>query len=497
MLTPIMRPILQPVMVPVDYDYGGAFNPLSLFAGGEQGFWYDPSDFSTLFQDAAGTIPVTALGQPVGRINDKSGRGNHAYQTTALSRPTLQQDSNGRYYLSFDGTDDGMVTNSIDFTGTNKMTLWAGVRKLSDAMTAIVCELSTTLNTNTGAFYLGAPGSVASNYVLASKGTAQASVIASPFVAPITNVVACQASIATPTTVAIKVNGGVASTSATTQGTGNYGNHPLYIGRRGGTSLPFNGRIYQLIGRGAETPLAQIAAMEQYVNVKTGALKQGGGAADPYWDNVVSLLHFDGADNGTIFTDERGRVWTAAGDAKTKTSLKKWGTAAGDFNGVNSYIRTPHSPNLNVGSDNYTVEAWVYLRAAAPYVIFVAKGDSVAIQLPILLSMDGSGTKVQFGVGIGGAWNIAVSNIALPLNEWVHIAGVRSGGSLLLFQQGVLVGTAAAVGPAMDNTLPLSIGANEPGNSFANVVVDDFRLTISVARYTENFTPPTEPFPTH
>lgn len=71
---------------------GGAPNldPRVLFAAGEQGFWYDPSDFSTLYQDSAGTTPVTALSQPVGRILDKSGRGNHATQSTALSRPTVE-----------------------------------------------------------------------------------------------------------------------------------------------------------------------------------------------------------------------------------------------------------------------------------------------------------------------------------------------------------------------------------------------------------------------
>lgn len=61
-----------------------------LFANGEQGFWYDPNDLSTMFQDAAGTIPVTAAGQPVGLIRDKSGRNNHAYQTTSAARPILR-----------------------------------------------------------------------------------------------------------------------------------------------------------------------------------------------------------------------------------------------------------------------------------------------------------------------------------------------------------------------------------------------------------------------
>jgi hypothetical protein len=48
------------------------FNPASLFANGEEGAWYDPSDLTTLYQDAAGTTPVTGTGQPVGLMLDKS-----------------------------------------------------------------------------------------------------------------------------------------------------------------------------------------------------------------------------------------------------------------------------------------------------------------------------------------------------------------------------------------------------------------------------------------
>lgn len=53
------------------------------------GAWFDPSDLSTLFQDAAGTTPVTAVEQPVGLMLDKSGNGNHATQPITASRPTL------------------------------------------------------------------------------------------------------------------------------------------------------------------------------------------------------------------------------------------------------------------------------------------------------------------------------------------------------------------------------------------------------------------------
>jgi len=94
-------------------QWGAAgFSPRSLFASGEQGAWYDPSDLSTMFQDSAGTTPVTADGQPVGKILDKSGRGNHASQATAASRPLYRTD--GTYHwLQFDGVDDQLSSSTF------------------------------------------------------------------------------------------------------------------------------------------------------------------------------------------------------------------------------------------------------------------------------------------------------------------------------------------------------------------------------------------------
>ena len=64
-----------------------------LFANGEQGVLYDPSDLSTLFQDTAGTIPVTGVEQPVGLMLDKSRPigPNLAPSTGSLSGWTLIQ----------------------------------------------------------------------------------------------------------------------------------------------------------------------------------------------------------------------------------------------------------------------------------------------------------------------------------------------------------------------------------------------------------------------
>lgn len=250
---------------------GRFFNPLSLFAAGEQGVWYDPSDFSTLFQDAAGTIPVTAAGQPVGMMRDKSGRGNHATQATPTSRPTLQT-AGGKWFLAFDGVDDWLSTAAINFSATDKMTAWIGIRKLVDAATAIPLELSTNLNFNNGAFYFTAPNAASQSYAFSSKGSSPASAIYTNTIvaAPNSSVLTGLGDIAADSSI-LRVNGVQVASNIADQGTGTYGTWSLYLGRRGGASLPFNGNLYSVIVRGAASSIQQITNTENYTNSKIGA----------------------------------------------------------------------------------------------------------------------------------------------------------------------------------------------------------------------------------
>jgi hypothetical protein len=103
------------------------FLPKDLFAAGEQGVYFDASDITTLFQDVAGTVPVTSVGQSVALIKDKSGRNNHASQATASYRPTWQIDPYGYGYLSFDGVNDYLATNNINLTSTAQVTASVGL----------------------------------------------------------------------------------------------------------------------------------------------------------------------------------------------------------------------------------------------------------------------------------------------------------------------------------------------------------------------------------
>ena len=172
-------------------------------------------------------------------------------------------------YIKPNGSNQFMVTNSINFSATDKMTVWQGVRKLSDAAQSVVSELSTTA-ANAGAFGLYAPASPAANYSFLNTGTTSVNVVASGVAAPITNVLTAIESISAPINT-LRVNGTQAATSSASQGTGNYGNYPAYFYMRAGASLPFNGHDYGSICRGAASTAGEITSAETWINQRTKA----------------------------------------------------------------------------------------------------------------------------------------------------------------------------------------------------------------------------------
>ena len=206
-------------------------------------------------------------------------------QATGLIGPTYQRvvdaatyDTVGFLpYLQFDGIDDSMSTGSIDFTATDKMTVWAGVRKLSDAGFGMVAELSPVVDANNGSFAVGASIAAAQRYVSALNGTGLAYYEPATYAAPITNVLATSfdiAGAAISNEISPRVNGILEQDNPTgaNAGTGNFGNYPLNIGaRNGGAGIFFNGWLTSLIVRGAQSTQSQIEATESWVNGKTGA----------------------------------------------------------------------------------------------------------------------------------------------------------------------------------------------------------------------------------
>jgi hypothetical protein len=196
------------------------------------------------------------------------------YQRVGSTYDVTEAGQADNYHLVFDGVDDFMVTPSIDFTGTDEMSVFAGVRKLSDGATAIVAEFSVSSTTQDGSFaVLGAETSVNTLYDFRSRGTSRqiAATTASKFDAPTSNVFSGFSDISAPSVV-LRLDGVQEGINTDSQGTGNYGNYPLYIGSRAGTSLRFNGHIYSLIVRGALTEANLLNQTETYVASKTAGV---------------------------------------------------------------------------------------------------------------------------------------------------------------------------------------------------------------------------------
>lgn len=210
---------------------------------------------------AAGSINVTGVDV---RTADDAAKNVPAFQDV---RSTADYDTDGfPHYLKFDGSDDGLATGSVDFAAFDKVSVWAGVTKLSDTGSGAIAELTASSASNTNAFILSGPAAAAgNNYFWRSKGSLEAQLTAPPvYAAPDSRVLTATGDIAGDTAV-LRVNGIPAATSAADQGAGTFANAPLYIGRRGGTALPFNGRIYSLTVRESSTPSSEkfIAAMNR------------------------------------------------------------------------------------------------------------------------------------------------------------------------------------------------------------------------------------------
>lgn len=170
------------------------------------------------------------------------------------------------HYLRFDGVDDGMVTNTIT-PGIDKAQVFAGVRKLSDAV-SVIADLGPGNTTGSLVTYVQNPTGYGFNSVGTSTAAAQAS---TGYGSPIINVLTGLGDISGDF-VTLRINGTQAANNTLDQGTGNFLTYPLYIGRRGGTTFPFNGHLYSLIVRfGPNLPAATIENTEKYINTKTGA----------------------------------------------------------------------------------------------------------------------------------------------------------------------------------------------------------------------------------
>jgi hypothetical protein len=238
-----------------------------------------------------GTIGICdVVGSPAVVVNGTNGiyatggQRELSATATAYQRVTTQYDVTeagvqSLSYLSFDGVDDFMLTGTIT-PGVDKVQVFAGVRKNSDALESMLLEFSVNSNTNNGSFQiLGPDSSATSTYRFYARGdTANTGYVPTGYAAPITNVIASLMDLAgadRATEVIPRINGVLAQVGAAGSGAAGGGNflaYPLYLGRRAGTSLPASMSLFGLITRfGPNLASTNINATEYWLNEKTGA----------------------------------------------------------------------------------------------------------------------------------------------------------------------------------------------------------------------------------
>jgi hypothetical protein len=235
---------------------------------------------STSFNSSSGTGPANFTGNGTDGIfvwgADFRSANDTIYPYQRIEAATVYDSDTSKFplYLACDGSDDSLYTAAnLDLSSTDKVTVFAGVTKLSDAATAIFLELSADAGVNSGSFFVTAPptaGQSSISFYGNGNGVSGTSLFNNAQVAaPVTAVIAAQADIPADSTT-LRVDAVQVASSATNLGTGNFGAYPLYIGRRNNASLPFSGRIYQLIVRGAASSAAEISSTERYIAGKQG-----------------------------------------------------------------------------------------------------------------------------------------------------------------------------------------------------------------------------------
>jgi len=205
---------------------------------------------------------------------------------------------------------------------------------------------------------------------------------------------------------------------------------------------------------------------------------------DPLFSLVTNLLHFDGVNGGTTFTDQLGVTWTATG-ATTSTTQKKFGSTSGSFSGVQDSTQQylTSASNINLGAGDFCVEGWLYLTAFA-----TGGGASVIFDTR---PVGTSGAYLIIAINTSGGFRITSNSVnildqttgtLLALNTWTHFAITRNGGQFYCFMGGVAVGTGIS-----DSTSYTANRAIIGGSGFAlsgagtrpwNGYIDEFRVTI-------------------
>lgn len=215
---------------------------------------------------------------------------------------------------------------------------------------------------------------------------------------------------------------------------------------------------------------------------------------------TVVLLHMDGVDGSTTFTDSNvggsAHTWTAAGNAQIDTAQSKFGGASGYFDGSGDYIDTPDHADWAMGSGDFTIDFWFRRDGGlGAHRGFIGNADMGLSDYGFIIRISSDNLMVAIALIGGSSESITGTTAVGDDATWHHVAFVRTGDTLKLFLDGVQEGgDNACSGSMTDSAQPLNVGRVGPATSVWSGWIDEVRVSKGIARWTSNFTPPTEAY---
>lgn len=198
--------------------------------------------------------------------------------------------------------------------------------------------------------------------------------------------------------------------------------------------------------------------------------------------------------NAAIFDSAMQNDIETVGNAQISTSIVKYGAGSLSFDGTGDYLTMPAAP---VGPSNFllsdfTVEGWVRWASVTNGGIFhFFPGIPVNTVNGLALGYDGSAFQIYAG-------NTSYTRTyAVTTGTWYHFALVRTSGTIYLYINGIQQGAGISLPSFTIGGNSLHIGLYYSTSFMLNGYIDDFRVTHGIARYTANFTPPTEQLPNY
>lgn len=204
---------------------------------------------------------------------------------------------------------------------------------------------------------------------------------------------------------------------------------------------------------------------------------------------TLALLHFDGADNSTVFTDSspfNQTVSVVTGTPKISTAMSKFGGSSLYLDGSSS-IKIPNNANLNLGTGAFTIEFWFYLLSLPSDSAWLLHKMGTPQQA---ISISHPAKKLASGF----LNNSLVSTTTMTSGAWHHVAVVResANGPIKQYLNGSHEGKINSSG-SVDNAGDLTIGSWFSGSNRITGYIDEFRIR-KEAMYLTDFTPPTSAF---